>query len=214
MVLKLIRGKVVLIFGLWGINNWKGAVCVVDKVAKIKLLTAQTFSIRSRSGLAHYFAFPAVPFLVNKKCENKNVQWKIGRSHDGPPPWKCHHHTSVYNLKQRIFLCCSFFLFFLFLFPIFSAPFSSFSFSFFSFFFCLLFLFFLSSFHFFLSTTCNQDYLKSLFLTFLVFDPFFSCPGQLNRWPCHSVSEWVSESGFDFSDYREHCRAVVDTSRH
>ena len=21
----------------------------------------------------------------------------------------------------------------------------------------------------------------------------FSCPGQLNRWPCHSVSEWVSE---------------------
>ena len=22
----------------------------------------------------------------------------------------------------------------------------------------------------------------------------FSCPGQLNRWPCHSVSEWVSES--------------------
>ena len=134
MVLKLIREKVVLIFGLWGINNWKGAVCVVDKVAKIKLLTAQTFSIRSRSGLAHYFAFPAVPFLVNKKCENKNVQRKIGRSHDGPPPWKCHHHTSVYNLKQRIFLCCSFFLFFLFLFPIFSAPFSSFSFSFFSFF--------------------------------------------------------------------------------
>ena len=59
---------------------------MVDKVAKIKLLTAQTFSIRSRSGLAHYFAFPAVPFLVNKKCENKNVQRKIGRSLDGPPP--------------------------------------------------------------------------------------------------------------------------------
>ena len=23
--------------------------------------------------------------------------------------------------------------------------------------------------------------------------PLFSCPGQLNRWPCHSVSRWVSE---------------------
>ena len=23
----------------------------------------------------------------------------------------------------------------------------------------------------------------------------FSCPGQLNRWPSHSLSEWVSESG-------------------
>ena len=23
----------------------------------------------------------------------------------------------------------------------------------------------------------------------------FSCPGQLNRWPCHSLSKWVSESG-------------------
>ena len=27
----------------------------------------------------------------------------------------------------------------------------------------------------------------------------------------HSLSESVSESGFDFSDFREHCRAVVDT---
>ena len=26
----------------------------------------------------------------------------------------------------------------------------------------------------------------------------------------HSVSESVSESCFDFSDFREHCRAVVD----
>ena len=44
---------------------------------------------------------------------------------------------------------------------------------------------------------------------------FFSCPGQLNRWPCHSLthslSESVSESGFDFSDFREHCRAIVNT---
>ena len=38
----------------------------------------------------------------------------------------------------------------------------------------------------------------------------FICPGQLNSWPCHSLSEWVSESCFDFSDFREHCRAVVD----
>ena len=27
---------------------------------------------------------------------------------------------------------------------------------------------------------------------------FFSCPGQLNRWPCHSLSEWVSEWVRDF----------------
>ena len=29
-------------------------------------------------------------------------------------------------------------------------------------------------------------------------DMLFSCPGQLNRWPCQSVSEWVSESDFWF----------------
>ena len=32
----------------------------------------------------------------------------------------------------------------------------------------------------------------------------FSCPGQLNRWPCHSLThsltDWVSQT-FDFSDY-------------
>ena len=32
---------------------------------------------------------------------------------------------------------------------------------------------------------------------------FFSCPGQLNRRPCHSLREWVSESEtFDFSVFR------------
>ena len=31
---------------------------------------------------------------------------------------------------------------------------------------------------------------------------FFSCPGQLNRWPCHSLSQWVSEVTFDFCDFR------------
>ena len=33
--------------------------------------------------------------------------------------------------------------------------------------------------------------------------------GQLNSWICHSLSQWVSESGFDFSHFREHCRTVV-----
>ena len=28
---------------------------------------------------------------------------------------------------------------------------------------------------------------------------FFSCPGQLNRWPCHSLTHSVSDSPFDFS---------------
>ena len=47
----------------------------------------------------------------------------------------------------------------------------------------------------------------------------FSCPGQLNRWRCQSVSESVSESLL-ISATSEHCRAVVDndndndTSRH
>ena len=27
---------------------------------------------------------------------------------------------------------------------------------------------------------------------------FFSCPGQLNRWPWHSLTEWVSDTPFDF----------------
>ena len=27
---------------------------------------------------------------------------------------------------------------------------------------------------------------------------FFNCQGQLNRWPCHSLSEWVSEWVRDF----------------
>ena len=39
-------------------------------------------------------------------------------------------------------------------------------------------------------TTCN-----TLFL--------FSCLGQLNRWPCHSVSKWVSQT-FDFRDTSRH----------
>ena len=38
---------------------------------------------------------------------------------------------------------------------------------------------------------------------------FFSCPGQLNRWHCQSVSEWVSKSLL-ISASSEHCRAVVD----
>ena len=45
---------------------------------------------------------------------------------------------------------------------------------------------------------------------------FFSCPGQLNRWHCHSVSEWVSEwvRSLLISVTSEYYRAVVDTSRH
>ena len=44
----------------------------------------------------------------------------------------------------------------------------------------------------------------------------FSCPGQLNRWHCHSVSEWVSEwvRSLLISVTSEYYRAVVDTSRH
>ena len=38
---------------------------------------------------------------------------------------------------------------------------------------------------------------------------FFSCPGQLNRWHCHSVSQWVSESDFWFHQLQ----TLVD-SRH
>ena len=32
---------------------------------------------------------------------------------------------------------------------------------------------------------------------------FFSCPGQLNRWPCHSLSEWVRSLLIhnDYNDY-------------
>ena len=30
-----------------------------------------------------------------------------------------------------------------------------------------------------------------------IWDMVFSCPGQLNRWYCHSVSQWVSQT-FDF----------------
>ena len=25
-------------------------------------------------------------------------------------------------------------------------------------------------------------------------NPFFSCPEQLNRWPCHSVTDWLTHS--------------------
>ena len=38
----------------------------------------------------------------------------------------------------------------------------------------------------------------------------FSCPGQLNRWPCHSLSGWVID-WLLISASSEHCRAVVDT---
>ena len=31
----------------------------------------------------------------------------------------------------------------------------------------------------------------------------FSCPGQLNRWHCQWVSQWVSESSFDFSHFSD-----------
>ena len=30
-----------------------------------------------------------------------------------------------------------------------------------------------------------------------------SCPGQLNRWRCQWVSQWVSESSFDFSHFSD-----------
>ena len=36
---------------------------------------------------------------------------------------------------------------------------------------------------------------------------FISCPGQLNRWPCHWLTHWLSDSSFDFS-------VTLDTSRH
>ena len=38
----------------------------------------------------------------------------------------------------------------------------------------------------------------------------FSCPGQLYRWPCQSVTEKVMSLLNSVSS--EHCRAVVDTS--
>ena len=38
----------------------------------------------------------------------------------------------------------------------------------------------------------------------------FSCPGQLNRWPCHSLSGWVIH-WLLISASSKICRAVVDT---
>ena len=66
------------------------------------------------------------------------------------------------------------------------------------------------------SKTCYIDHLGS-FLALL--DRFgtsaslpcsaiFSCPGQLNRWHCHSLSEWVTL--FDFSVFR----ALQSSHRH
>ena len=40
--------------------------------------------------------------------------------------------------------------------------------------------------------------------TCLKVDDFFGCPRQINRWPCHSLSEWVSEVLISASS--EHCR--------
>ena len=40
---------------------------------------------------------------------------------------------------------------------------------------------------------------------------FLSCSRQLNRWPCHSVSPWVS-GWFLISASSEHCRAVENRS--
>ena len=140
--------------------------------------------------------------MWEQKCSEEDwaVPWRSSTLKVSPPHLCLQSETTHFSL--------------LFLFPLFPFPFSHFFCSFFFFFlflfflfFCLLFLFFLSSFHFFLSTTCNQDYLKSLFLTFLVFDPFFSCPGQLNRWHCHSLSQWVSETDFWFQSRAEQSRA-------
>ena len=39
---------------------------------------------------------------------------------------------------------------------------------------------------------------------------FFSCPGQLNRWHCQSLSQSVSQSDFWF----QRLQTLVDTSRH
>ena len=38
---------------------------------------------------------------------------------------------------------------------------------------------------------------------------YFSCPRQLYKWPCHPLSESVSD--IYFSDFIEHYKAVVDT---
>ena len=37
----------------------------------------------------------------------------------------------------------------------------------------------------------------------------FSCPGQLNRWPCQSVTHWLTDWFFILAP-SEYCRAVVD----
>ena len=36
----------------------------------------------------------------------------------------------------------------------------------------------------------DKDETQKIFFILCVY--LFSCPGQLNRWPCHSVSQWVS----------------------
>ena len=70
-----------------------------------------------------------------------------------------------------------------------------------------------------LAALCNPLYLgmKHLYkkrppLWYGHFGAVFSCPGQLNRWPCHSLSKWVRS--LLISSTSEHHRAVVDTSRH
>ena len=50
---------------------------------------------------------------------------------------------------------------------------------------------------------CNETVQQCLPFFFF----FFSCPGQLNRWHCQSVSEWVSERLLISP-------TLVDTSRH
>ena len=40
---------------------------------------------------------------------------------------------------------------------------------------------------------CNCG-VRSTFLAILF---FISCPGQLNRWPCHSLTHWVSKGPFE-----------------
>ena len=118
-----------------------------------------------------------------------------------------------------------------------AVPFSSFSFSF-SPFFLLLFLlfpfpffpFFLFTFPlfpFFLSLLFVHNLQSRLFeITFphfsRIWSIFFSCPGQLNRWPCHWFTDWLLNSATEQSR-AEQSRAeqwfrfrfrLVDTSRH
>ena len=45
------------------------------------------------------------------------------------------------------------------------------------------------------SNLCNRGCLLVYGSSISYRERLFSCPGQLNRWPCHSLSESVSQSG-------------------